>query len=236
MRNPPQAGFDTADDDIHSRESFTRTLGIHRDGAVGAFVGFAIGGVGIVGTDLAVGRVAIDHRVHIARSDTKIKIGFAQRAKAIGGEPVRLTDNADLIALRLKQTADQGHAEARVVDVGIAGNQDDVAAVPAEHIHLGPRHRQKRRGRRFARRFGRGVKQVLRGGDHGTDCTGLAKRCSFSVNVNASPIVCASSSTASLLDSPVDRQSGISRPCRARGRAVRSPPDRSHRGRCSFGH
>jgi hypothetical protein len=37
--------------------------------------------------------------------------------------PVRLGDDADAKALRLEQAADQRHAEAGVVDVGIAGDQ-----------------------------------------------------------------------------------------------------------------
>ena len=52
---------------------------------------------------------------------------------------------------RLQHAADHGHAEARMVDVGVARDHDDVAAVPAERIHLGPRGRQEF-GRAEARR------------------------------------------------------------------------------------
>jgi hypothetical protein len=38
-----------------------------------------------------------------------------------------------------------------MVDVGVAGDEDDVAGVPAERGHLGARHRQER-GRAEARR------------------------------------------------------------------------------------
>ncbi|MGY4433055.1 hypothetical protein ACVWWO_005532 [Bradyrhizobium sp. F1.13.1] len=58
--------------------------------------------------------------------------------------PVRLRDDADAKALRLQQPADDGHAEAGVVDIGIAGHQHDVAGIPAERIHLGAAHREER--------------------------------------------------------------------------------------------
>jgi hypothetical protein len=35
-------------------------------------------------------------------------------------------------ALRFEQAADQRHAEARMVDIGVAGDQDDVAGIPAQ--------------------------------------------------------------------------------------------------------
>jgi len=32
-----------------------------------------------------------------------------------------------------------------MIDVGVAGDQDDVAGIPAERVHLGARHRQEGR-------------------------------------------------------------------------------------------
>jgi hypothetical protein len=51
--------------------------------------------------------------------------------------PVGLADDADAEALGFQQPADQRHAEAGMVDVGVAGDQDDIATVPAERVHLG---------------------------------------------------------------------------------------------------
>jgi hypothetical protein len=101
--------------------------------------------VGVVGTWLAVGGVAIDHRIHVAGSHAEEQVRLAERLESPGRQPVRLADDADTKTLRLEQTADQRHAEARVVDVGVAGDQDDVAGIPAELVHLGPRHWQERR-------------------------------------------------------------------------------------------
>jgi hypothetical protein len=57
--------------------------------------------------------------------------------------PVRLRDDADAKALSLQQPSHDGHAEAGVIDVGIAGDDDDVAGVPAELVHLFARHGQE---------------------------------------------------------------------------------------------
>ena len=57
----------------------------------------------------------------------------------------------DAEALRLEHAADDRHAEARVIDVGVARHQDHVALVPAEQVHLFARHRQERRGRKPVR-------------------------------------------------------------------------------------
>ena len=51
----------------------------------------------------------------------------------------------DAQPLRLQHAADDRHAEARVIHVGVAGHDDDVALLPAERLHFRARHRQERR-------------------------------------------------------------------------------------------
>ena len=38
--------------------------------------------------------------------------------------------------VRLQHAPDQGHAKAGVVNVGIAGDEDDIALIPAQRRHL----------------------------------------------------------------------------------------------------
>src|SRR5690606_40051227 len=89
--------------------------------------------------------VAVDHRVHVAGGDTEEQIRLAELHEVVFALPVRLADDADAKALGLQQPPDDRHAERRMVDVGITGDDDDVARVPAELIHLLPAHRQERR-------------------------------------------------------------------------------------------
>jgi hypothetical protein len=71
------------------------------------------------------------------------RLGLPSALNGFGAVPVRLRDDADAKALRLQHAADHGHAEAGVVDIRVAGNQDDVAGVPAEPVHFGTAHRQE---------------------------------------------------------------------------------------------
>lgn len=155
-----QRGFDRADDDRRAREGFAGLLGVHGHGAVGALVRLGVRGVGIVGTDLAVGRVAVDHRVHIAGGDAVIQARLAQRTERFHVVPVRLGDDAHAVALRFEQAADQRHAKAWVVDIGIAGHQNDVALVPAQGVHFGAGHGKERRSRSTRRPLGDGREKI----------------------------------------------------------------------------
>ncbi len=140
-----QRCLDSAEHDRHIAKRLATALRVHQRAAIRAQAAFIVGRVGVVAADFSVRRVAVDHRIHIAGGDAEKEIRFAQCCKCIAGLPVRLRDNSDAKALRLEQAADNRHAKTRVIDVGIAGDDDDVAAVPAQLIHLGARHRQKGR-------------------------------------------------------------------------------------------
>ncbi len=57
-----------------------------------------------------------------------------------------LRDDADTESLRLEQPAHDGHAEAGVIHIRIAGDDDHVAGIPKPKLlHLGTRHGQERR-------------------------------------------------------------------------------------------
>ena len=136
----PQAGLDAADDDRYTGERLARTLRIDDHRAVGPQSALTARRVGIIAADAPIARIAVDHRVHVAGGDAEEEVRFAEHAERVGALPVRLRDDADPEALRLEQAPDDRHAEARMVDVGVAGDDDDVAGVPAERVHLGARH------------------------------------------------------------------------------------------------
>ena len=130
---------------LHPGKGLAATLRIDRNRPVRALVRLGIRGVGIVGADLAVGSIAIDHRIHVAGGDAEEQVGLAEFPKFVRRIPVRLADDADAEALRLQQAPDQRHAETGMVDVGVASHQNDVAGIPAKRIHFRTRHRQERR-------------------------------------------------------------------------------------------
>jgi hypothetical protein len=141
MGNAAQAGFDRADHYVAAGKGFATALRIDDDGMIGPLVRFTVRGISVVGAWLAIGGVAIDHRIHVAGGDAEEQIRLAERPESLCRQPVGLTDDADTKTLRLEQTPDQRHAETRVIDVGVAGDEDDVAGIPAEEVHFGTRHR-----------------------------------------------------------------------------------------------
>ena len=143
MRNAPQAGFDAADDDRHIRKRFACALAVNNHRTVGPLAAFGAGRIGIVAAQPPVSGVAIDHRIHVAGRYAKKQFRFAQHLESIGALPIGLRDDANAESLCFEQPADNGHAEARMIHVRIAGHDDDVALVPAQYIHFRARHRQK---------------------------------------------------------------------------------------------
>ena len=145
-----QRTFNAAQHNRHILVGFAAALAVNNGGAVRAFATHIAGGVGIVRADFAISRIAVDHRIHIARCHTPKQIGLAQSLEGLGTLPVGLRNDADAKALRFQHAANHGHAKTRVVHIGIAGHQDDVAAIPAQLIHLGPAHGQEwRRAKAF---------------------------------------------------------------------------------------
>ena len=120
-------------------------LRIDDDRAIRALAALVVGRVAVVVPQPPVGGVAVHHRIHVAGGDAEEQVRLPQRAEGLGVRPGGLGDDADAEALRLEQPADDRHAEAGMIDIGIARDQHDVAAVPAQRLHLGARHRQERR-------------------------------------------------------------------------------------------
>ena len=143
MRDAPQRRLDAAQDHRHILVGLTAALAIGQAGPIRTLAGLASGSVGIIGADLAVGGIAVDHRVHVAGSDPEEQVRLAQLHEVVLAVPVRLADHADTKALGLQQPADDGHTEGWVIHIGIAGDDDDVATVPSQLVHFRTGHWQK---------------------------------------------------------------------------------------------
>ena len=136
VRDATQRRFDTTDDERGIGKRFTSTLCVNDDGTVRPFAALAVRRVRVVAAHATVRRVAVHHRVHVAGGDAEEQVRAAKLRERIGTAPVRLSKNANAETLGFQQAPHERHAEAGVVDVGIAGDQDDVAGIPAEQVHL----------------------------------------------------------------------------------------------------
>src|SRR5262249_16075572 len=137
MSDAPERRLDATDDDRHIFESLARALRVHDDGPIRPLATLASRRVRIITANPPIPGVAIDHRIHVSGGDAEEKIRSPERLERLRAMPVRLRDDSDAKTLRLEHPTDNGHAEARVIHVGIAGDDDDVAAIPAERFHLG---------------------------------------------------------------------------------------------------
>ena len=67
----------------------------------------------------------------------KPRRGSPSARDAGGVGPVGLADDAHFVTVRVEYAADDSHAKARMVHVGITADIDEVALVPAARIHVG---------------------------------------------------------------------------------------------------
>lgn len=137
MGQTAQARLDAADDDGGILKRLADEVTVDRDGTIGAVPLLATRGIG-VGVAAVLGhRIVVDHGVHVAGADEKAQARLAEHRDAGGVGPVGLADNAHLVTVCIKDAADDGHAKAGMVHVGVAADVDEVALVPAARVHVG---------------------------------------------------------------------------------------------------
>jgi hypothetical protein len=79
MGDTAQAAFDATQDDGHILEGLAAALAVDDGRAVGPLAADIARGVGVVAADLAIGRIAVDHGIHVAGRHAPEQVGFAQR-------------------------------------------------------------------------------------------------------------------------------------------------------------
>ncbi len=151
MRDAPQAGLDAAGDDGDSLERLARPLAIGERRPVGPAADLPGGAVGVVVAHFAIGRVMVDHRVHIAGADREEEPRPAKLAPWLARSPVGLTQNPHAMPFALQQPPQQRHRETRMIDVSIARHEHDIDGIPPAGFHFSPTHWQRRRGSKRGR-------------------------------------------------------------------------------------
>ncbi len=146
MGQAAQRRLDAAGDDRHAGERLAGAMAVGQRGAIGTQADAAARRIGVVVADLLVGRVVVDERIHVAGADAEEQARPAKLPPRLAAMPVRLAEHGDAEAGRLQHARQDGHGEAGMIDVGVAGDEDDIDAVPAARPHLGAAGRRQRRG------------------------------------------------------------------------------------------
>ncbi len=139
--------LDAAEHDRNRLVDLADSLRVDDDASIGTFAAETARRVGIVAAHAAIRGVAIHHRIHVSAGDAEKQARRAECRKVVSAAPIRLRDDADFEPLCLEHPADDGHAETGVIDVGIPGDDDDVALIPPQRRHFRARGRQKTRRR-----------------------------------------------------------------------------------------
>ena len=132
-----QACLDATDNDGGVLKRLADEVAVDRDGSVGTAPLLATGGIGVGAAAVLGHRIVVDHGVHVAGTDEKAQARLAEHGDAGGVGPVGLADDAHFVAVRVEDAADDGHAKAGMVHIGVAADVDKVALVPAACIHVG---------------------------------------------------------------------------------------------------
>ena len=139
----PEARLERAYDHGEAGEGLARAVRVYGDGAVGAQARFAAGRVEVLAAGMAARRVVRDHAVEVARAYHDAEARPAHGAEGLRAVPVRLAEHRDAEALGLEHAGYNRRAEARVVDIRVAADDEEIVAVPAAGGHVLRRDRQE---------------------------------------------------------------------------------------------
>jgi len=152
MGNAAQAGLDpTQHQRRGSFEMLADQVGVGKHRPVRSASVLPARGVVIGFAALARGGAVGNHGIDRAASDAPEQRGFAETGDVVLRLEIGLGNDSDPEAVPDQEFANHSHADKRRVDVGVAGDEDDVEPIPAQLSHFfsgaGEKHFIAQRGR-----------------------------------------------------------------------------------------
>ena len=133
----PQGGLDASQHHGHIGIELFENVGVDDARHFRSHVVTSIGAVSVFRTQATGSGVAIHHRVHISRRDAEEKAWAAEALEvAIVAVPRGLGHNANAKPFGFKQSSNDCCSKGRVVDIGIAGEKNDVGLCPTAKLHF----------------------------------------------------------------------------------------------------
>ena len=148
VHDAAHAGFHAAQDHGQAGERLPAHLGVDHRRVVRAFAGRAVLAVDVFLPLVTRRRVIREHRIQVAGRHPAEQPGTAHALNRLNILPVRLGNDPHAITLGFEHPTDHRRAERRMIDVGVAGDQQDIDFGPAPIPHLGGGGGQKARWRR----------------------------------------------------------------------------------------
>ena len=136
MGEAAEAGLQPADDERDVPKDPPDHVGVDDGGPVGAEAGLIPGGIGVVPAALFGHGVVGHHGVDVAAGDHHPQPGTTQGGEGGGVLPIRLGQHRHPVALGLQHPGDDGRTEGGVVHIGVAGDDEEIAVLPAAGPHI----------------------------------------------------------------------------------------------------
>ncbi len=136
VRKPAKARLQSAEVNRNIRERAARQLGIYRHSAVRPASSHASGGIRIVMAAFFRGRVVCDHGINVSAVDEHGIARPSHRKEIRLRAKIRLRENRHAVARILQHTGNNCRAKRRMVDIGIARDQQKIAVIPAAIHHI----------------------------------------------------------------------------------------------------
>ena len=138
-----ERGFQPADDNGQVGKSFPGPVGIDDHRPVRPQAHLLAGGIEVLAAALLGCGVVGHHGIQIAGADHHPQPGPAHGPEGLGIVPVRLGQDGHPEALGLQHPRDHRGAEAGVIHIGVAGDDQKVIPPPAPAFHICLGYRQK---------------------------------------------------------------------------------------------
>ena len=143
MGQAAEAGLNAAHHNGLVGEGAANEVAVHHGGVVRPLSNHTAGGEGVRLAAAFGHGVVVHHGVHVAAHHQEGQARFSQSQDALGVLPVRLGDDAHLVAGVLQHPGDDGVAESGVVHVGVADDVYKITLFPAPALHVRPGNGQK---------------------------------------------------------------------------------------------
>ena len=143
MGQPPQRGFNAANENGGLFITAADQIAVYHRGIIRPLSRHTAGGEGVITTAALCHGIVVHHGIHIAAHDQKTQTGFPEHPDALRILPVRLGDDTHFIAVGFQYPADDGMTEGGMIHVGIPDDIYKITLFPAPLFHLFTGHRQK---------------------------------------------------------------------------------------------
>ena len=143
MSEPPQAGFDTANENGNIPIPLTDQIAVNHGGIIGPFTHDTAGSKGIILSSVLGDGIMVDHGIHITAGNQKPQPGSTVNINRLRFFPVRLRNDTHAIPMLLQHTADNGMPKGGMIHISIADHINKIAGSPTPINHILLTNRKK---------------------------------------------------------------------------------------------